>query len=353
VHALLPLISLYFPVAHAVHTPPFGPVHPVLHEQSLSCALAIFELDADGHCSHAVTAVAPMFVAYFPVSQSVHVAGPCAFLYVPALHSVQEPPFGPLAPALHVHAVTVVLAIPAFEFNGQASHVAAPSTAEYVLIPQALQAAFACSGLYSPGTHIMHLKFVFSSVNAYEPALHKQSLTTELPMGDVELIGHTEHAEAFVAPGVVEYLPISQSVHVAAPVCTLYVPATHSVHVPPSAPDDPVLQEQLCCAAEACSDQERAGHCMHVSCDVAASDCEYVFCSHDTQGDEPLTVLYFPAAHGTQVSESRVYPLSHRHAVVVLLPALDFEFRGHTSQSATESEPSAGKYVFTGQSVQL
>jgi len=144
-----------------------------------------------------------------------------------------------------------------------------------------------------------------------------------------------------------------QSVHVAAPVCTLYVPATHSVHVPPSGPDDPVLQEQLCTPAEACSDQERAGHCMHVSCDVAASDCEYVFCSHDTQGDEPLTVLYFPAAHGTQVSESRVYPLSHRHAVVVLLPALDFEFRGHTSQSATESEPSAGKYVFTGQSVQL
>ena len=114
-----------------------------------------------------------------------------------------------------------------------------------------------------------------------------------------------------------------------------------------------MLHEQLCSPAEACSDQERAGHCMHVFCDVAASDCEYVFESHDTQDDDPLTDLYFPAAHGTQVSESRVYPLSHRHAVMVLLPTLDVEFRGHTSQSVTESEPSADTYVFMGQSVQL
>jgi len=101
------------------------------------------------------------------------------------------------------------------------------------------------------------------------------------------------------------------------------------VHVSPSAPVAPVLQEQFCSAAEPDSDQDRSGHAMHVALEVAASDCEYVFDSHDTQDDEPLTELYFPAAHGTQVLESRVYPLSHTHAVMVLLPTLDFEFRGH------------------------
>ena len=189
-HALLPLISLYFPVAHAVHTPPFGPVHPVLHEQSLGCALAIFELDSGGHSKHSVTAVAPTVVAYFPVSQSVHVSDPGAFLYVPASHGVQEPPFGPLAPALHVHAAVLVLEAFAFEFNGQAVHVVsvvAPSTPEYVLFPQLVQRAFPVSILYLPGTHIMHV----SSINPYEPALQAHSVKTELPTGDVELSGHT------------------------------------------------------------------------------------------------------------------------------------------------------------------
>jgi len=157
VHALLPFISLYFPAGHAVHTPPFGPVHPVLHEQSLGCALAIFELDSDAHSKHSVTAVAPTVVAYFPVAQSVHVSDPGAFLYVPAAHSVQEPPFGPLAPALHVHAAMLTLEALALEFDGQALHVVAPSMPEYVLISQALQRAFDCWGLYLPGSHITHL----------------------------------------------------------------------------------------------------------------------------------------------------------------------------------------------------
>ena len=134
-----------------------------------------------------------------------------------------------------------------------------------------------------------------------DPVLQVQSVDSLLASGAVEFVGHAEHADAVFAPAVVEYLPNSQSVHAAAPVCSLYVPATHCVHVPPSAPDDPVLQEQFCSAAEACSDQERTGHAMHVASDVAASDCEYVSESHDTQDDDPLTALYFPAAHGTQV----------------------------------------------------
>ena len=34
VHAPAPGESLYFPVSHAVHVPPLGPVYPALHAQS-------------------------------------------------------------------------------------------------------------------------------------------------------------------------------------------------------------------------------------------------------------------------------------------------------------------------------
>ena len=33
VQAWVPCVSLYFPVSHAIHVPPFGPVYPGLHRQ--------------------------------------------------------------------------------------------------------------------------------------------------------------------------------------------------------------------------------------------------------------------------------------------------------------------------------
>jgi hypothetical protein len=41
VHETLPLSALYFPATHAVHTPPSGPVYPVLQKQEVlnSCAV--------------------------------------------------------------------------------------------------------------------------------------------------------------------------------------------------------------------------------------------------------------------------------------------------------------------------
>jgi len=38
---------------------------------------------------------------------------------------------------------------------------------------------------------------------------------------------------------------------------------------------------------------------------------------------------------------------------MVLLPALEFELLGHLLQSAIESDPSAGRYVFIGHLVQF
>ena len=87
--------------------------------------------------------------------------------------------------------------------------------------------------------------------------------------------------------------------------------------------------------------------------EVAASECEYVLAAHEMQFDEPRTDLNVPEPHATQVSASREYPLSHRQEVMVLLPALEFELLGHLLQSAIESEPSAGRYVFIGHLVQF
>ena len=42
VHAPAPGESLYFPVSHAVHVPPLGPVYPALHAQSPLASLAAF-----------------------------------------------------------------------------------------------------------------------------------------------------------------------------------------------------------------------------------------------------------------------------------------------------------------------
>ena len=42
VHAPAPGESLYLPVSHTVHVPPFGPVYPALHSQSSRASLAAF-----------------------------------------------------------------------------------------------------------------------------------------------------------------------------------------------------------------------------------------------------------------------------------------------------------------------
>jgi len=133
---------------------------PVLQVQSVDLSLASGALEFVGHAEHVEAVVAPANVEYVPFSQLVHVSDPGAFLYVPAVHSVQEPPSDPLAPALHLHAAMLVLEAFAYEFDGQALHVVsvvAPSTPEYVLSVQSLQRAFPVSILYLPGTHIVHV----------------------------------------------------------------------------------------------------------------------------------------------------------------------------------------------------
>jgi hypothetical protein len=66
--------------------------------------------------------------------------------------------------------------------------------------------------------------------------LHAQANWVELPVGELVSTGQSVHAPADVAPAVVKYVPIPQSVHASDPVVVLYFPTTQAVHVPPSTP---------------------------------------------------------------------------------------------------------------------
>ena len=81
-HGRDPVTDLYVPAGHAVHSPPSGPVYPVLHLQSVKALLPAGELE--------------------PVGQSEHCALPVMSLYVPSTHAVQSLPLLSVYPALHL-----------------------------------------------------------------------------------------------------------------------------------------------------------------------------------------------------------------------------------------------------------
>ncbi len=92
-HSASPVTILYFPSAHAVQLPPFGPVYPGLHRQLVeSVALQTVQLSFD---------VAPVFVRYLPALQSRHEAEPIKSLYFPIPQAVHVPSFTPVYPRLH------------------------------------------------------------------------------------------------------------------------------------------------------------------------------------------------------------------------------------------------------------
>jgi len=72
--------------------------------------------------THAPTPVAPTVPEYVFATQSIQLAFPVTFLYFPAAQSTHKPPFGPLAPALQVHALIDELDDCEIEFNGQEEH---------------------------------------------------------------------------------------------------------------------------------------------------------------------------------------------------------------------------------------
>ena len=74
------------------------------------------------HCVHAASSAAPAG-ADEPRPQSVHAADPDPALYLPIAQAAHTPPSGPVYPALHRHAVMVVLPADDWLLAAHASHV--------------------------------------------------------------------------------------------------------------------------------------------------------------------------------------------------------------------------------------
>ena len=126
VHAALPVASLYLPAAHGEHTPPSGPVEPVLQVQAVAAELGLGELELPGHATQADSTVAPVVAKYFPAAQSVHTAEPVVLLYFPLAHAEHTPASGPVDPTLQVQAATAVLGLGELELAGHVVHATLP-----------------------------------------------------------------------------------------------------------------------------------------------------------------------------------------------------------------------------------
>jgi hypothetical protein len=92
-HEAAPVTALNFPAPHATHVPPFGPVWPALHRQSVVAMLAVAELEDALQLKHVLSAEAPGVVEYLPAPQSMHelaTVAPVVARYLPAAQSMHE-----------------------------------------------------------------------------------------------------------------------------------------------------------------------------------------------------------------------------------------------------------------------
>ena len=100
----------------------------------IQAALAPPDCEFAEQFEHAKLDVAPVTLEKVFAEQLVHIDEPITVLYFPGTHRAHGPPFGPVAPALQVHAVTRELPTPAtHELFGQLRHVSelfAPSVPE-------------------------------------------------------------------------------------------------------------------------------------------------------------------------------------------------------------------------------
>ena len=132
------------------------------------------------------------------------------------------------------------------------------------------------------------------------------------------------HAPIDVAPLDAECLPASHCVHSAEPNADLYLPAAHDSQVPPSGPLYPMLHRHCdCCVDPLDVVVESAGQDSHVEISVAFIVSECLPTGQSRHADEPMTLLYLPATHATQVPLSPSGPENpalHLQSVIRVLP---------------------------------
>ena len=151
------------------------------------------------HCVHVLIDVAAIAPLYLLASQSVQAAGPVKCLNLPAAHPVHAPPLPlfPVYPALHEHAVIVLLPWADAVFWAQDKQTLieeAFTCAEYVFAMQSVQAAEPLVGLYLPATHPKHgTPFWPGLFKGEYPGRHTQFVRTPLPTGEDEYCGQSSH----------------------------------------------------------------------------------------------------------------------------------------------------------------
>ena len=306
---------MYVPAPHAVQPLP-TPQKPVLHIQSVSALLAGGASEFAGHSRHSSLEAAPTVVEYVPVVQLLHDASPCVALYVPVAQSEQCPPSGPVAPAVHAHAM---LPPGESEFAGHTAH-GPPS-------------------------------------GPVEPALQVHAVELVLPKNESVYIGHSRHADTFVAPTNTEYVPGGHAVHDAAPVA-LYFPAAHAVHVPPSGPVQPATHVHAPRVVLSAGERVLSGHAEQFTVPpheyVSATQAPHVLLvrapamleclpgTHAVHSADPGSALCVPAAHNTHVPPSGpVEPALHAHAVSSELPVSELEFVGQAEHTDAVVAPTS------------
>jgi len=248
-----------------------------------------------------------------------------------------------------------------FEFVGHAKHVEealAPTTAEYVAVPQSVHAALPGLVLCLPATHDVH--------EPASPVLPGGQSNTHaakavLPAGETPPAPHEVQALKTVAPVAPDHVPATQSVQAALPALVLYLPAMHDVHEPTG----PVLpggqsNTHAAKAVLAAGDTPPAPHAVHALVPAVA---EKVPDTQSVHAALPLLVLDLPATHAVHVPPSApVYPalqvqaelglggfeLAEQVTQFVAPTVVEYEFAGHCMQAVP---PTMGMYVPTVQLV--
>ena len=159
VQSTLPFESLYVPEEQATHSPPSGPVYPMLHRQFVMSPLHAGAAEFSGHIvqfalasaaycpashiSHVALLSAAKAVEYVPTEHLVQFAVPFDALYVPGRHALhwpfEAPVSGPVYPTLHAHPV-VEFALKGALFKAQQSCI--------VVVPDRV---------LNPAGHVVHM----------------------------------------------------------------------------------------------------------------------------------------------------------------------------------------------------
>ena len=347
-HAAVPLDSLNEPAGHSLHTPPSGPVYPLLHVQFESRMLPTPENVFKGHAPHVDSDVAPVADEYFPLPHGEQDAEPLTSLYVPARQTLQIPSSEPENPTMQVQFILSLLPSGEYEFGGHGKHAdidVAAIAPLYVPAGHRTHSAEPLDALYEPPRHAEQAP----PSAPLHPALHVQLVSAELPISEYECDGHAKHVDIDVAAKASLYLPPAHRAHAAVPLDSLNEPAGHSLHTPPSGPVYPLLHVQFESRMLPTPENVFKGHAPHVDSDVAPVADEYFPLPHGEQDAEPLTSLYVPARQTLQIPSSEPEnPTMQVQFILSLLPSGEYEFGGHGKHADIDVAAIAPLYVPAG-----